>query len=31
VGFMRLHTVPAGSAGGTRTGGIDNWRLTFHR
>ncbi|HZM92994.1 MAG TPA: hypothetical protein VFB92_06220 [Vicinamibacterales bacterium] len=31
VGFMRLHTVPAGSPGGTRLGGIDNWRLTFHR
>lgn len=31
VGFMRLHTVPAGSPGGTRLGGIDNWRLTFVR
>ena len=31
VGFMRLHSVPAGSPGGTRTGGIDNWRLTFYR
>jgi hypothetical protein len=31
VGFMRLHSVPAGNAGGTRIGGIDNWRLTFHR
>jgi hypothetical protein len=31
VGFMRLHSVPAGSPGGTRTGGIDNWRIVFHR
>jgi hypothetical protein len=31
VGFMRLHTVPAGSPGGKRLGGIDNWRLTFVR
>jgi hypothetical protein len=31
VGFMRLHTVPAGSPGGTKLGGIDNWRLTFVR
>ena len=31
VGFMRLHSVPAGSAGGTRTGGIDNWRITLNR
>lgn len=31
VGFMRLHSAPAGSAGGTRTGGIDNWRITLYR
>lgn len=31
VGFMRLHSVPAGSPGGTRTGGIDNWRITLNR
>jgi hypothetical protein len=31
VGFMRLHTVAAGGPGGTRLGGIDNWRLTFVR
>jgi hypothetical protein len=31
VGFMRVHSVPAGSAGGTRTGGIDNWRITLRR
>jgi hypothetical protein len=31
VGFMRLHSVAAGSPGGTRTGGIDNWRLTLYR
>jgi hypothetical protein len=30
-GFMRLHSVPSGSAGGTRTGGIDNWRVTLNR
>lgn len=31
VGFMRLHSVPAGSPGGTMKGGIDNWRITFNR
>lgn len=31
LGFMRLHTVAAGGAGGTRTGGIDNLRLTLNR
>ena len=31
LGFMRLHSVPAGSPGGTRTGGIDNWRITLYR
>jgi hypothetical protein len=30
-GFMRMHSIPAGSPGGTQTGGIDNWRLTFVR
>ena len=31
VGFMRLHSVPAGNGGGTVTGGIDNWRITLNR
>ena len=31
VGFMRQHSAAAGNPGGTRTGGIDNWRITLHR
>jgi len=31
LGFMRLHSVPAGNAGETRVGGIDNWRITLYR
>lgn len=30
-GFMRLHLAPAGNAGGKKTGGIDNWRITLYR
>lgn len=31
LGFMRLSSVPAGSAGGTQQGGIDNFRMTLNR
>jgi hypothetical protein len=31
VGFMRLHSVPAGGSGDTRKAGIDNYRLTMFR
>jgi hypothetical protein len=31
MGVMRLHTVPAGSPGGTFRSGVDNWRLTLNR
>lgn len=31
LGFMRLYSVPAGSAGVTVEGGIDNWRVTLNR
>jgi hypothetical protein len=31
MGFMRMHSVPAGNRGETKRGGIDNWRLTLFR
>lgn len=31
MGVMRMHSVPAGSPGGTWKSGIDNWRLTLYR
>lgn len=31
VGFMRLHSVPAGGAQDRKVGGIDNWRITLYR
>lgn len=31
LGFMRLHSVPAGSPGSSRRVGIDNWQLTLIR
>lgn len=31
VGFMRLHSVPGGSAPETKIGGIDNWQITLYR
>jgi len=30
-GFMRLHSVPAGGPGDTKTGGLDNWRIVLYR
>jgi hypothetical protein len=31
MGFMRMHSVPAGNREETKRGGIDNWALTLYR